>query len=70
MVNNEYEWEIELDEMRARLRYALDNLDNLDILVDGKKIPAAGRERVDKVVWTSRGNCPRIDAGIRVLRRQ
>ena len=26
----EHEWHIELDDMRARLRYALDNLDNID----------------------------------------
>lgn len=32
MVNNEYEWEIELDDMRARLRYALDNWEKLDYI--------------------------------------
>ena len=26
----EHEWHIELDDMRARLRYALDNLDSID----------------------------------------
>ena len=26
----EYEWHIELDDMRARLRYVLDNLDSIE----------------------------------------
>ena len=26
----EHEWHIELDDMRARLRYALDNLDSIE----------------------------------------
>ncbi len=26
----EHEWHIELDDMRARLRYALENLDNIE----------------------------------------
>ena len=26
----EHEWHIELDDMRVRLRYVLDNLDNID----------------------------------------
>jgi hypothetical protein len=26
----EYEWHIDLDDMRARLRYVLDNLDSID----------------------------------------
>ena len=26
----EHEWHIELDDMRVRLRYALDNLDSID----------------------------------------
>lgn len=30
MINNEYEWEIELDHMVAQLRYALDNLDSIE----------------------------------------
>ena len=29
MINNEHEWEIELDDMVARLRYVLNNLDEI-----------------------------------------
>jgi hypothetical protein len=29
MINNEHEWEIELDHMVAQVRYALDNLDEI-----------------------------------------
>jgi len=29
-MTEEHEWHIELDDMRARLRYALDNLDSID----------------------------------------
>lgn len=29
-MTEEHEWHIELDDMRARLRYALDNLDSIE----------------------------------------
>lgn len=29
-MNNEYEWEIELDHMKAQLRFVLDNLDSIE----------------------------------------
>lgn len=29
-MNNEYEWEIELDHMKAQLRFVLDNLNSIE----------------------------------------
>jgi len=51
----EHEWHIELDDMRARLRYALDNLDSIDKRTYVRHQIEQVRSRLNELVELTQG---------------
>ena len=51
----EHEWHIELDDMRARLRYALDNLDSIDKRTYVRHEIEQVRSRLNELVELTKG---------------
>jgi hypothetical protein len=51
----EHEWHIELDDMRARLRYALDNLDSIDKRTYVRHQIEQVRSRLNELVELTKG---------------
>jgi len=51
----EHEWHIELDDMRARLRYALDNLDSIEKRAYVRHQIEQVRSRLNELVEITKG---------------